>query len=263
MWGDSFRMRSPENVLAEIDQLISVYKIKELQLEDDNFTASKKRAMAICQGIIDRKYDLSLNSPSGLAIRSMDEELMDKMKEAGYYSMSFAIESGSPEVLKLMNKKVDLIKAKRLIAYARTIGIKTKAFFILGYPGETKGAMERTVDYAGELMADWSLFFPASPLPGTPMMETCKQNGWLVNPNLDWRYSFHTANIRTPEFDPEFVNMMVDKANKEVNFYNNPNMRLENKDRAKEDFEAVLKNYPDLQIAQEALWRLRHAKKTI
>jgi len=263
MWGDSFRIRSPDNVLAEIDHLINVYHIKELQIEDDNFTGNKKRAMAICQGIIDRKYDLSINSPSGLAIRSMDEELMDKMKEAGYYSLSFAIESGCPEVLKLMNKKVDLVKAKRLIDYARTIGIKTKAFFILGYPGETKDNMRQTFDYTYDLMADWSLFFPATPLPGTQMDKLCRDNGWLVDPSLDYRYYFHRSNIKTPEFNPDFVNMFVDNANKQVNFVSNPNMRLGNYERAIEDFGNIVKLYPDLEIARDALGRARRASNGI
>lgn len=253
MWGDSFRVRSAENVLTEIDHLISKYGIRELHIEDDNFTGNKKRAMQICQGIIDRKYDLTINSPSGLAIRSMDEELMDKMKEAGYYSLSFAIESGSQEVLKLMNKRVDHKKAKRLVDYARSIGIKTKAFYILGYPGESKTTMHQTVEFAGELMADWSLFFPATPLPGTPMLETCKKNGWLADPDMDYRYLFHRSNIKTPEFDPDYVNGVVDYANKKVNFTENPNIRLGNLERAREDFREILKNYPDLKIAREAL----------
>jgi len=82
LWGEAFRMRSPENVLGEIKLLIKQYGIKELHFEDDNFTASKKRAMAIFQGIIDNKWDLSLNSPSGLSVMALDEELLDKMKEA-------------------------------------------------------------------------------------------------------------------------------------------------------------------------------------
>ena len=261
LWGDAFRMRSPENVLAEIEHLINVYHVKEIHFEDDCITANKKRAMAIFQGIIDRKYDLTLNSPSGLAVFAMDEELIDKMKEAGYYSLSLAIESGNTEVLKLMNKKVDLEKAKRLVKYARSVGLKTKAFFILGYPGETKETMKQTVDYAHNLMADWSLFFPATTLPGTNMDKLVREKGWLKDPNQDYRYYFHKTNIQTPEFDPEFVDNLVDDANKQVNFVDNPNMRLGNYERAIEDFEEIVRLYPNLQHAQDALERARKALK--
>lgn len=257
MWGEQYRMRSPENVLAEIEYIINTYGIKELHFEDDCLTANKKRAMAIFQGIIDRKYDLTLNSPSGLAIFAMDEELLDKMHEAGYYSVSFAIESGVPDVLKLMNKKVDLVKAKRLIAYARSLGMKTKAFFILGYPGETKETMKCTVDYAGNLGADWCLFFPATNLPGTEMDKIVRQNGWLVDSDMDYRYYFYKANIRTPEFDPDFVLQLKENANRQINFENNYNMRTGNYQRAVDDFGEVVNLYPNLQMAQDALQSAR------
>ncbi len=258
LWGKEFRIRSPENVLAEIEHLADTYHIKELHFEDDCLTANKRRAMSIFQGIIDRKLDLTLNSPSGLAVFAMDEDLMDKMVEAGYYSFSFAIESGSPQVLKdLIHKKVDLDKAKRLVAYARSIGVKTKAFFILGYPGETKETINQTVDYAYNLGADWSLFFPATPLPGTELLETCQKNGWLADPDLDYRYYFSRANVITPEFDPEYVISLKEEANERINFRENINLRTGNYQNAREDFEEITRLYPDLKIAQEASRRIR------
>jgi len=254
MWGEEYRVRSPENVLAEIEHLIGTYHIKELHFEDDCLTANKKRAMSIFQGIIDRKFDLTLNSPSGLSVFAMDEELLNKMREAGYYSISLAIESGSQRVLKdLMHKNVDLIKAKRLVEYARSLGIKTKAFYILGYPGETKDEMNQTIDYAFEIGTDWSLFFPATPLPGTEMLEICKKNNWLVDTNMDYRYYFFKANIRTPEFDPDYVMALREKANYEINFKHNYNMRIGNYERAVEDFQEVVNLYPNLEFARECL----------
>ncbi|KKN60110.1 hypothetical protein LCGC14_0535790, partial [marine sediment metagenome] len=106
------------------------------------------------------------------------------------------------------------LEGEELIKYARSIGLKTKAFFILGYPGETKETMKMTVDYAGNLGADWCLFFPATPLPGTDMERRVRANGWLADPNLDYRYYFHRANIRTPEFDPEYVVNLKEEANR-------------------------------------------------
>lgn len=254
LWGEAFRMRSADNVLNEIDHLIKTYGIRELHFEDDCLTANKRRAMAIFQGIIDRGYDLTISSPSGLAVFAMDEELMGKMKEAGYYSLSFAIESGNQHVLKdLIHKNVDLVKAKRLVDYARTIGLKTKAFFILGYPGESKDTMRETVDFAYSLGADWSLFFPATPLPGTDMFNLCVKNQWIDNPNLDDRYAFFTPNIRTNEFTPEDVTRIRDAANERVNFTENINLRLGNYERAYEDFQEIVNLYPELKIAREAL----------
>ena len=258
LWGKNYRARSPDNVLAEVEHLINIYDIKELHFEDDNLTANKKRAMAIFQGIIDRKLDLTLNSPSGLAVNWLDKELLGKMKEAGFYSMSLAVESGVPDVLALMRKHVDLEKAKELIHYAHSLGMKTKAFFILGYPGETKETMKRTVDFAGNLGADWCLFFSATPLPGTDMDRRVRKNGWLADPYMDYRYYFYKPNIRTPEFDSDFVMGLREEANRQINFVDNVNMREGNYGRAAEDFGEVIRLYPHLDYAQEALKRVEN-----
>lgn len=256
-FGDVYRMRSPGNVLKEIDQLVRDYEIKELDIEDDNFTANKQRAIAILQGIIDNRYQMAINSPSGLAIFALDELLLDKMVEAGYYSISLAIESGVPWVLKdLMHKHVDLIKAKRLVKYGRSLGLKVKAFFILGYPGETKETMQRTVEYAAELGADWSLFFPATALPGTELYYTCRKNNYLVDPDMDYHYNFFKPNVRTKEFDPDYVLELKEQANREINFENNTNLREGQFGRAIEDIGEVLKLYPGLQIAQRTMAKI-------
>jgi len=115
--------------------------------------------------------------------------------------------------------------------------------------------MLQTVKFAGELGADWSLFFPATTLPGTEMDKTVRANGWLVDPDLDYRYYFFKPNIKTPEFDPEFVLDLKEKANLECNFINNVNMREGAYGRAFEDFEEVVKLYPNLEYAKEALRR--------
>ena len=254
LYGTGFRKRSAESVLGEIQSLIETYGVREIHFEDDCLTADRRRVMAILQGIIDRRFDLTLNSPSGLAVFAMDEALLDKMMEAGYYSISLAIESGVPWVLKdLIHKHVDLAKAKRMIAYARSIGMKTKAFFICGYPGETKDSMRQTVDYAANLGADWCLFFTASTLPGTELDRRCRANNWLVDPHMDNRYLFYKANIRTDQFGPDDVQRVKDEANEAINFRDNTNMREGRYDRAVEDFQEVVNLYPHLAFANEAL----------
>ncbi len=115
--------------------------------------------------------------------------------------------------------------------------------------------MNRTVDYAYKLGADWNLFFPATPLPGTQMLKVCQNNGWLADPDLDYRYYFHRANIQTPEFTPDDVMSIRDKANRELNFEKNINLREGNYARAREDIGEVVKLYPNLDFAKEVLAR--------
>jgi len=250
VWGPAHRMRSAGNVLAEIEHLVRDYGIKEIHFEDDNLTTNKQRALGIFNGLIQRKLDITCNSPSGLALFTLDEELLRKMKECGYYSISIAIESGDADVLKkLMHKPVNLDKARRIAKITRDLDLKVKGFFILGYPGETKEQMKRTVDFAASLDLDWAIFFIATPLPGTELEAICQKNDYLIHKNLDYVRSFFVSNIKTPEFTPEYVGKLREEANFNVNFKNNTNLRLGKYDRAIADFSEVIALYPNLDFA--------------
>lgn len=249
IWGGQARLRSPENVLLEIEHLIKNYGIREIHFEDDNLTTNKERAKAIFNGIIKRGWDLTLNSPSGLSVATLDEELLCLMKKAGYYSISVAIESGDKDVLKLMRKPIVLEKAKHLIKTARGLGLKTKGFFILGYPGETKEQMQRTVDFAAQANLDWAIFFIAAPIVGSELEQLCRERGYLIGEKLDYVRQFYVSNIQTPEFTPKHVKNLKEKANFEINFKNNINLRLGNYDRAIEDIGEVVRLYPRLDFA--------------
>ena len=68
----------------------------------------------------------------------------------------------------------------------RDAGIKSFAFFIFGYPGETAQTMEATTRYAIELDPDFANFYPAVPYPGTALYEKCVREGWLKPENAEW-----------------------------------------------------------------------------
>src|SRR3989338_3831129 len=102
--GKQFRFRSPENVLAEIDELVKKYKVKEINILDDNFTFINKRVEEICDGLIKRNYDLELKTGNGIRADRVTPELLKKMKQAGFYIVAFGIEAGNSEILKKMRK---------------------------------------------------------------------------------------------------------------------------------------------------------------
>ncbi|MFO8056571.1 MAG: cobalamin-dependent protein, partial [bacterium] len=179
-WGNRYRFRSANNVLDEIGELVSRYGIEEVQFEDDNMTANKKRAMDIFQGIIDRGYNVRFNFPNGLALWTLDEELIDLMAEAGCYEMTLAYESGSQKVLsEIVKKPTNLAKAESITRYIRSRNIRTDAFYIIGFPGETREQIRETFEFARRMKTDMAYFFVANPLPGTEMYEMAKERGML------------------------------------------------------------------------------------
>ncbi len=206
-WGNRYRFRSAKNVLDEIGELVGHYGIEEVQFEDDNMTANKERAMDIFQGIIDRGYDIRFNFPNGLALWTLDETLIDLMVEAGCYEMTLAYESGSQKVLsEIVKKPTNLDKAERITRYIRSQNIRTDAFYIIGFPGETREQIQETFDFARLMKTDMAYFFVANPLPGTQMYETAKERGMLRDDfnfeNLSYaRSAYHEGVFKPGELE--------------------------------------------------------------
>ncbi|MBS3163658.1 cobalamin-dependent protein, partial [Candidatus Woesearchaeota archaeon] len=73
IWGKTWRARSPENVVDEIEQLIKDYGIKQIRFQDDNISLDKKRMHEICDEIINRKLNIRWDTPNGIAIWTLDE----------------------------------------------------------------------------------------------------------------------------------------------------------------------------------------------
>lgn len=88
---------------------------------------------------------------------------------------------------------------------------------MIGFPGETKEDIQRTVDFAKEIGTDYCCFYIVTPLPGTELYRFCEENGYLVHSeNKD--YKFSQGNIKTPEFTPEFLEEIRYTAWKNINF---------------------------------------------
>ena len=252
-WGNKPRYRSAENVLAEIDQLVQTYGVKEIHFEDDNLTANRDRALKIFDGLIKRNYGLTWVVPSGMAIYSLDDELLEKMAESGCYSVSLAIENGNQDIVtKIMHKPIRLEKIPPMVNKIRSLGMDVRGFFILGYPGETKTDIENTIKFAGDLQLDWSHFFIFAPLPGTKIYQICIDKGYLNPTDFDPLRSFYQPILKTPEFDQEYLIEAKEQANLQVNFENNYNLK-HNPAKAIRLFKNVLDIYPHLEFVKEYL----------
>jgi len=176
VWGNSWRARSAENVVDEIEFLVKEYNVREIHFEDDNITLDKQRMMDICQGIIDRGIKISWTTPNGVAIQTLDKELLIKMKESGCYHLFIAVESGNQRMLyKVIKKALSLDKALKIAKILKKIKIRTSAFFVLGVPGETKETIRDSINFAKKLDLDDVWFSIATPYPGTELYRIVKE----------------------------------------------------------------------------------------
>jgi len=151
----------------------------------------KERMKAICDQIIKRKIDIKWTPAGGVAIWTLDEETVLKMKRSGCYKITFGLESGSRETLKFIHKDhLDFAQAKRLIRYCNKIGLWTMSSFIIGFPYETRIDAEKTLKFALDSGLDWASFYAATPYPGTELYDICRKEGLLpklsLNDSLKW-----------------------------------------------------------------------------
>ena len=147
--GQKFRAHSAEYVLDHIQYVVDKFKVKNIFFEDDNLTLDVKRFEAICDGIIERKIKIGWETPNGVRADCLNLELLKKMKQSGANSIFVGVESGDQQILdKVICKSLDLNRVVEFAKNAKQIGLKTGAFYIIGFPGETKENMQRTVDFA-------------------------------------------------------------------------------------------------------------------
>ena len=120
----------------------------------------------ICDAIIDRKIDIRWTPPNGIAIWTLDRELLKKIKRSGCYRLTFGIESGNPETQKFIGKKLDRERVKEVIRNANSLGLWTLCTFIIGFPYETREAIYDTIDFAIDSGTDLALFYRLGLWPG-------------------------------------------------------------------------------------------------
>ena len=180
LWGYKYRARSVENIISELKLLKSKYHVREIQFEDDNLTFDRKRAAELFDRMIGEELGLAWTTPNGVAMWSMDKELLFKMKQSGCYRLCLAVESGDQKVLtEIIRKPLDLGKVKELMYWINFYKFETDVFFVVGFPQENKEQLLNTFRFARRLKADNVTFFIATPYPGTELYETCLKEGLL------------------------------------------------------------------------------------
>jgi radical SAM superfamily enzyme YgiQ (UPF0313 family) len=191
VFGRGFRPRTPENVLAEIDDLVIRYGVRELDIYDDSFNVNIERAERIMDLLIERRHGLHLRFANGIRADRVNERLLEKMKRAGTGYVAYGIESGDARVLDRVSKGLRLDDVERAVRMTRQQGIFTVGFFMLGLIGDTEESMQRTIDFAKSLDLDAAQFAIATPYPGTEMWELINSEGTIDLHH--WAELFHSS----------------------------------------------------------------------
>lgn len=165
-YGKLHRMRTPENVVQEIEECLKL-GIEEIDFQDDIFTLGKKRVLAICDLIQQKKLPVKWNVRA--RVDTVDEEMLVKMKEAGCQRIYYGIEAGTGKIINVLRKHIDLNKAIDIVKLTQARGISTLAYFMIGAPGETREDVLATIAYMRKLNPDFVHISIVTPFPCTDL----------------------------------------------------------------------------------------------
>lgn len=221
-WGQKVRHRSIENLQRELTQLKDVYGVGEIQFEDDTMTCNYPHLMRICD--ILEPMGFVWNTVNGIKIdyhaKNPDRllHMFQRMKDAGCYQVCLGLETGNQRILDdIIHKNLDLEIVPTTVETVKKAGISCHLFLIVGFPGETLEEMQTTIDFAKSLHPDSCSLSLFSPLPGTPLFETSKANGYLVDDFAEEHLLFSKSNIKVPGYSPEEFQEQVAKWTQELN----------------------------------------------
>ena len=165
--GKQYRGLSPTKVVDQMEKLVRDHGVGEFMMVDDIFNFDLDRAKEICRHIIDRRLDIHMQFPNGVRGDRFDEELVGLMKEAGTHYMAIAIETVSEKYQRLIRKNLKIQPSLETIHWARKYDIEVCGFFMIGFPGETREEVKRTVNFAVNAPLDTIFISLVSPFKGT------------------------------------------------------------------------------------------------
>ena len=254
--GRKMRAFSVDRVLDEISDLVEKYDVNTLAFEDDLFTYSRKRTIEFCQKICDRFGNRFLfDFPNGIAVYTLNEEVVYWLAKAGMKQINLAVESGNQYVQnEVIKKRIKLEKVKPVVDLLKKHNVLVRAYFIVGFPGETIDMMRDTKNFAKQLELDWSVFSFATPIVGSELYESARRNGNLISQDMDTS-TYSDFKLRSDEWGPKDVVEIQQEANYEVNFLGNHNLVKEDYAKSKLIFEDIVRDYPKHLLANYCFWK--------
>lgn len=166
----AYRLKSTRRILEELRFLRDNYHVNSVSFTHDMFTANKKRVREICHEML--AADLKLDWTCSARVDCVTPELLETMQRAGCRGIFFGIETGSPRMQRLVNKRLKLDLVNPILRSCRDLGIKSTASFIVGFPDETQEDIELSLRKALDCIcagAQETQLHLCSPQPGTPL----------------------------------------------------------------------------------------------
>jgi radical SAM superfamily enzyme YgiQ (UPF0313 family) len=237
-WGRGFRANSIDYVLDAMESVTRRLPVKMLQIKDDTFTTNKKRVLALCKRMRERRLGFFWSCDTRVDL--LEDELLREMRLAGCQRLSLGVESGSQRILDAIRKKITPDEILASTALAKKYGIKVRYYLMLGNRGETKESFAETLAFLERAAPHEYVFSCLSVYPGTRDFRDAEEAGWLD------REAYFTGNfqeLKTPFDAPEEDMRVMNEW-----FYANSGLRVGHRDGVAE-YRAILERLGDYHAA--------------
>ena len=198
VFGTQYRMRSVDNILDEMEELIHKYGAREIRFFDDTITVKKKKVFELVDKMKERKINVPWTAQS--RVDAITPEILMKLKEGGCWQLLIGIESADDRMLKIMNKGITVSQTSQAVKLMNKYKMGIRADFLVGVPGETKESLQKSLNFILTHDLDYVYFNKFVPFPGIELTKLLEQKGFKFDLTkgssiLDIQSSF----IYTPE----------------------------------------------------------------
>ena len=214
VYGQSYRRRSPANVVNEIEWIQKNYAVDSIWFVDDVFTISHKWL----QGFTDELNERGLQIRYECITRAdrMNEQVIQLLLHSGCFRVWIGAESGSQKVIDLMDRRVNVNQVREMIQLSKAYGIQAGTFIMLGYPGETKDDIYATVNHLKKADPDLFTITVAYPIKGTPLYQEVEDR---FLENLPWAASTDRDIDFQRTYTRQYYDYAIRMINNEVYFH--------------------------------------------
>ncbi|MCP4723412.1 MAG: radical SAM protein, partial [bacterium] len=184
--GRKWRNHGTEYIIRHMEFLINKYDVRHFHIEDDNVGLNPERFNDLLDGIIEKKWNITWDTPNGVRAEKLSEKLLVKAKLSGCTYLIIGIESGDQAVLKkIIKKNLNLSEVEETAKNARKAKLDLHGFYVVGFPGENKKDIDATFKFALAMLSKYGVIphlCLARPLPGTELNDICEKNGYFSDP---------------------------------------------------------------------------------
>lgn len=181
VFGHRWRVFSADYVIKEIEELVTKFGVRTVQIQDDLFTLDKARVTRFCDLLIKKKFNVKWSL--GSRVNLINEDIARLMKLSGCDTIYFGIENGDQKILNKIKKGITIEEVRKGVDIANKYGLKPHGSFILGLPFDNKESIEKTIQFALSLPLEVATFHLATPYPNTEFEKIALDYGIIHSMN--------------------------------------------------------------------------------